>query len=251
MYLTGDADREPLKEGGSIMQFSAGADAFVASLAAFFYAAQTGLGQHVDVSIMEVVATLLDINTLRWNQERIPVKRNSNYHKASSDRWGGGNGIFPCKDGFIGVEIPSAADLPKLAKASGIEKFGDSDIGYVGWGALADPEKLHALILKWGAENTVDEIFQATQQERVPWGRVHNIEQVWNWAQYRERGFWKDIDHPKAGSVTYPARPFIMSETPLVSGRAPLLGEHNEEIVGQRLGYSIEKLTQLSRNGLI
>lgn len=251
MYLTGDADREPLKEGGSIIQFSAGTDGFVASLAAYFGTEQSGVGQHVDVSIMEAVVTLLDVNTLRWYQHRLPERRNSNYHRACDNRGGGGDGIYPCRDGYIGVLIPSSADLPGLVAASGIEGFLDSDIGYIGWGVAANPEKLNSLILQWGKEHTMEEMYQAAQEVRVPFGRVHNVEQLWNWRQYQERGFWAEVNHPRAGKLTYPARPFIMSETPLKVGRAPLLGEHNLEVYCERLGYSKDDLVKLSEAGII
>jgi crotonobetainyl-CoA:carnitine CoA-transferase CaiB-like acyl-CoA transferase len=59
------------------------------------------------------------------------------------------------------------------------------------------------------------------------------------------------IDHPAAGSLDYPAAPFKMSITPFRTGRAPLLGEHNEEIYGTELGIGAGELRRLQREGVI
>ncbi|GAI97702.1 unnamed protein product, partial [marine sediment metagenome] len=65
------------------------------------------------------------------------------------------------------------------------------------------------------------------------------------------REFFIEISHPVAGNLLYPGAPFRMSETPWQTGRAPLLGEHNEEIYCQRLGYSREDLVKLREGGVI
>jgi crotonobetainyl-CoA:carnitine CoA-transferase CaiB-like acyl-CoA transferase len=72
-----------------------------------------------------------------------------------------------------------------------------------------------------------------------------------NNAHYQERKFWIEIDHPRTGPLTYPRLPFIMSETPVSMGRAPLLGEHNEEIYSQHLGYSRQDLAKLREMDVI
>jgi len=251
MYLTGDADREPLKQGGSVVQFSAGTDGLVASLAAFFSAEVTGAGQHIDVSIMEAVVTMLSPAPIRWYNERIPIKRNNNFCSAREFKGGAGQGIYPCRDGYVGVEIPSLALLQSLGAMSGVEGLLDPDIGYYMFGKAANTDKLHSLLMDWCREHTREEIYHTGQDARLPFGRVHDIEELWSWPQYRERGFWGEVDHPVAGRLTYPARPFVMSQTPLKQGRAPLLGEHNEEILGDRLGYSQEDLVRLRETGII
>ena len=69
--------------------------------------------------------------------------------------------------------------------------------------------------------------------------------------QYNARGFWVDIDHPITGKLTYPGAPGIMSETPYQVERAPLLGEHNEDIYCGLLGFSREDLIRLVGAGII
>jgi len=75
---------------------------------------------------------------------------------------------------------------------------------------------------------------------------------VVNSKQWAARGFFVDIDHPVAGTVKYPGAPFKLSQTPWrVDRPAPLLGQHNEEILCQQLGYSREDLVKMAQAGII
>lgn len=69
--------------------------------------------------------------------------------------------------------------------------------------------------------------------------------------QLRARRFLVDIDHPIAGRLTYPGAPFKMSENTWRAGRAPLLGEHNQEIYCSLLGYTTQDLRQLKDMGVV
>jgi len=67
----------------------------------------------------------------------------------------------------------------------------------------------------------------------------------------QHRKYFVDIEHPVGGKITYPGAPFKMSETPWQAERAPLLGEHNEEVLCRRLGYSQEDLVKLRERNII
>ena len=61
-----------------------------------------------------------------------------------------------------------------------------------------------------------------------------------------------DIDHPKAGKLKYPSAPYRFSQTPWAAARpAPLLGQHNQEVYGGRLGYSDFELKKMREGGII
>jgi crotonobetainyl-CoA:carnitine CoA-transferase CaiB-like acyl-CoA transferase len=63
--------------------------------------------------------------------------------------------------------------------------------------------------------------------------------------QHKARGFFIEVEHLRLGRMEYPGRPFMMSETPWQVSGAPLLGEHNREILIERLGYSEEETAQM------
>ena len=79
----------------------------------------------------------------------------------------------------------------------------------------------------------------------MPLTVVPNPRQVFEMPQHKEREYFVEVDHPVAGRFTYPGAPFKLSRTPWRAGRAPLLGEHNEDIYCGRLGYTREHLAEL------
>ena len=79
---------------------------------------------------------------------------------------------------------------------------------------------------------------------------VNEVRDVLESPQMAYRGFFKQVEHPELGeSITYPGFPIIMSEAnPGIQRRAPLIGEHNEEIYEQELGISREQLVILKNH---
>ena len=95
------------------------------------------------------------------------------------------------------------------------------------------------------------DVFHAAQELRLPLTLVPNMEQVLELEQHREREYFARAEHPKAGVLTYPGAPFKLSKTPWDAGRAPLLGEHNEEVYCGRLGLSGDELARLRGQGVV
>lgn len=252
MYITGDPDREPLKEAGSMAQFTTGANAAAATLMATYEQKRRGTVQHVDIAIMESVVTLLDVKNMVWSRTRLNVKRNGNH--CSAQVWSGGaggSGIYRCSDGHIGVIFSRADDVNLGAILSGMDEFKDPDIGYIGFGACVNDEKLNRLIEEAVKNRQKEELYRSAQELRLFWGAVRNIKEVMNNTHYHERQFWIEVDHPATGPLTYSRLPFLMSETPPQISRAPLLGEHNEDVYCKQLGYSREKLLRMRRANII
>ena len=80
---------------------------------------------------------------------------------------------------------------------------------------------------------------------------LNTIEDLANDQHFIGRGAFAEIDHPAAGRLTYPGRPFVMSESPWEVRRpAPLLGQHNAEVLGE-IGYGPEDVVRLRQQGVI
>jgi len=165
MAVTGEPDREPLKNGGYQAEYQAGLHAFAATAVAAFSADATEVGQHIDIAAMECMATALEPYVSSWARER-------------------------------------------------------RDIGQ----RRGDVEPAPAAL-------TVQDLLEAPQ--------------------LRARGFFQEIDHPAAGRQTYPGPPFRPEAMPWQAARAPLLGEHNEEIYCGELELSREELVVLRASGII
>jgi crotonobetainyl-CoA:carnitine CoA-transferase CaiB-like acyl-CoA transferase len=173
MAVTGEPDREPLKNGGYQAEYQAGLHAFAATAVAAFSADATEVGQHIDLAALECMASALEPYVSSWARGRRDI---------GADR--------------------SADPRPRRG---GVEPA---------------PSAL-----------TVQDLLEAPQ--------------------LRARGFFDEIDHPAAGRLVYPGPPFRPEVMPWEAARAPLLGEHNEEIYCGDLELSRKELVILRASGVI
>ena len=96
------------------------------------------------------------------------------------------------------------------------------------------------------------ELFHSGVEWRIPFGLVQTTEEILDSPQHKARKYFEEVDHPVMGKVTMPGAPFKMMETPWqLKNPAPLLGEHNEEVYCQRLGYTKDDLVRLREQGVI
>ena len=113
-------------------------------------------------------------------------------------------------------------------------------------------DEVDIVLSEWLKDKTQREVFEECTIWRVPLGIVNNMETLFNDPQHRERGFFTTITHPELGSIEYPGHLFLMSETPWhYQSPAPLLGEHNREILVNRMGYSERDMDKVVSEGVI
>jgi len=103
----------------------------------------------------------------------------------------------------------------------------------------------------WVAERTVREVVDALSATAVPVAPVYHLDQMVEDPQVKHRGMIVSLEHPTAGTVRGPNFPVKFSKTPAEVRRpAPLLGQHNDEVLGE-LGYSREAIDELRKSGVI
>lgn len=238
MYQIGFPEMPPLRFGGSIVQYSGGLSAFTATLMALHYAESAGIGQHVDLSLMEVIASNHFQSIVEWVYAGIEHKRNRAMN------------IYPTTDGYVNAtfqphmwsRFPKAVEMPELLDDPRFQTVEGRRINH---------EDFELILLPWMIEHTKEEVYHKGQAARLPFGYMASVEDLANSGQYKARGFFREIEHPVAGRQTYPGLPIQMGEAPLRSGRAPLLGEHNAEVYCGMLGYTKSDLVQLRQSGVI
>jgi crotonobetainyl-CoA:carnitine CoA-transferase CaiB-like acyl-CoA transferase len=107
-------------------------------------------------------------------------------------------------------------------------------------------------VAAWLSEQDRDELARRAQELHIPAFPVRDMKEVVTSEQYRERGFFVNMDHPATGPLAFPGAPFKLSAAPWqIRSSAPQLGEHNAQIYGERLGLSAERIEQLRREGVI
>jgi len=236
-------DREPIKAGGLVGEYSCGLNAALATLAALYSQRATGSGQHVDVSKQESLISLQRVFAAFYPNQGINPTR-----LAQATGMGG---VMRCQDGYISVNFVEDHQWQAVVRLMGNpgwaqdERYKDIAFRAAHW------EEIEPMISEWMLSHTREEIHRWTQ-ESCPSGPVMSAEEVVNSAQAKARGFFTNIDHPAAGMAKYPTAPYIFSETPWAVDRsAPLLGEHNEQIYCGRLGHTRQDLVRMRQAGII
>jgi crotonobetainyl-CoA:carnitine CoA-transferase CaiB-like acyl-CoA transferase len=181
--------------------------------------------------------------------------------KSTRHRTGGYNpncgpyGVFLAMDGAYALGCGNDEMWAKVSKA-----MGRSDLyGAQGWSNNIERGSKHAthmvpLMTAWGKDKKRNDIVELMRdQHSIPCGACLTHKEVQKDIHYRTRGTVVDIDQPKAGKVSV-ASPFAdkMSDTrPAVQGPAPLLGEHNEEVLTGILRYTKDEIALLYGQGVL
>ena len=253
LWSTGIPDREPVKYYGNVIQYGVGCVAAGATMAALTCRTLQGIGQHVDLSIMESLASSINFS----------LTYHMGYQFTGDVAWretpgvmGGGMsilpfGAYPCKDGYVFLLIAGEVWGKRLCQMMGMpdllaERFPGAELYN-----LERKGEFDAIYMGWAMEHTKQEIFDLGGPLGVNLAPINTMEDVLKDRQLNERGTFVEIEHPVTGKLTYPGAPFKMMETPWqIRSPAPLLGQHNEEVYG-KLGYDKENLVKLRGSGVI
>ena len=244
LYAGGATDREPLKPGGSLSEYGTGLVAAVGAMTALWYSRNSSVGQRVDVSAMESMLSLLGTPTLRYSMTGQEWQRSRHQYPFT---------IFPCADGYIGVNILTQRQWEAMCRFIGKDEWIEDPLFQSGL-LRQQPEVIEIIsdtLRSWLSERTQEEIIKG-QAERIPFALLPTVPELLESPQYRERGFFVEVDHPDIGSIRQPGLPFKLSDaTPASLTPAPKLGEHNAAVYGGLLGCPAEELVLLTQSGAI
>ena len=234
MHTVGLPDREPLKIGGSVVSYAVGVAAFSGAMLALYARDFTGEGQYVDVSAMEAITVAQIHASIHHQFGRIPARRESALVR-TTDGW-----VSP------GLEIGVREDIwARVCELMGVPELADDPAFSTREARREHQQDVLAIVGEWAATKTKEEIYHTLQGMRTIAGYVADVEDLLDSGQLRERGFFQDIEHPHVGTATYPGEPIRVSGHAWRHERAPLLGEHNAEILGDRLGLSDSEIASL------
>lgn len=252
MYHSGDSDREPLRNALDQSLYVAGANAAAATLVAVFARLTSGEGQHVDVSVAECLAAHL--------VQPVPYH---NYMGATKGRrpvrGSGFEELMPARDGYVVPSVQGSQPWGTVADLIGLEELNDPRFAS-GAGRIANGEELKSLLVEGLAQWDRLPLFVASGERRLVFGMAQDAGDLVACPHLGERGFYHEIDHPVAGPATYPGMAVALSHStgsgqasrpPQAPSPAPLLGQHNADVYGGRLGLSGDELSALRYAGVI
>ena len=246
LYINGEPDKEPLVGGGEQPAYQGGVHGYIGVMSALLARETTGSGQHIDISTMECMASLHQFTVNRYQYSKMIQKRVGNRYAYSHPIT-----IYPCKDGEVSICPATEDQAERLLLLMEMSHLLEDPRFETGFNRLANADAFDELVKPWFLEREREEIVKSCQDFRVPASYVNTVEDLLNDEQYVARDYWIEINHPETGALPYAGAPFKMSQTPARPTRAPLLGEHNEEIYCSRLGMSREDLVRLRQGGVI
>ena len=225
----------PLKAFGDQAGFQAGLNAAIPSLAALFARVTTGRGDHIEVSTQEALAAILELTL-----EFFP------YCGLIASRLGAKPiqplCFMPCRDGWIFICCVEEHQWKKFVEIMGNPEWAEMEIFENRLARGANFDVLQTFLQEWCSEQSVDELYHAAQERRVPFAPVSTMGDLLASPHLKARGFFATIDHPVAGPVTMPGAPYHMRATPWELRRpAPTLGQHTDEILAP-LGIDVAAL---------
>ncbi|MCI0439565.1 MAG: CoA transferase, partial [Chloroflexi bacterium] len=239
MDREGIPEREPLRYGGEMAQYFAGACAASATVAAALKALLTGRGEWIDVSMQECMAEHPHQTGRRapfaYSGELDP--RRQPHTPFSGGREAFMTGTFRCKDGYASFLPLGPRMWPNFADMIGRLDLLDEPRFQTADGRAEHYKELEAIFQEWLYSHTRYEVFREAQRARFPGGPVLTASEALRDPHFLERGYFADTEHPDAGALAYTGLPFRMSDAPLTEARpAPRLGQHNDEVFGRMLG---------------
>jgi crotonobetainyl-CoA:carnitine CoA-transferase CaiB-like acyl-CoA transferase len=262
-YLTGDSDRPPVQVSFPQAYLAGANEATTATMVALYYREISGKGQHVDVSIQASVAKDMMNAPLFWEAAGVNLRRAGPF-RIGLNIASGQKVIWKCKDGEVsfffwggkgGARTNRA--LVEYMEEDGIAPAFMKEMEWETFDMATAPEELfnefsHHME-KFFQAHTKKELFQKSVKKKMTLYPVQNTADITADTQLQERNFWAGIEHSELEErLPYPNPPFLLSEELRVQKRrAPLIGEHNEEVYRGELGIPREEMIKLKELGVL
>jgi crotonobetainyl-CoA:carnitine CoA-transferase CaiB-like acyl-CoA transferase len=245
LKLTGDPDREPVKPYDDLVVGQAALHATMAVITGIFHRDLTGEGDLFDVAAIDAALFLLGGPAQTYHFDHKVTHRNSTRLLNPNPFFPYPSTLRPCKDGYIHAHGNYGHPdlLAVLMEDPSLDDLMDQAMG----NATEIDEKMDV----WLANYDKFEVVRRAQELRIPFTEVLTPVEALNDPHLKERGFFVDVEHPEAGTVRQPGAAAFMTETPWKSRRAPLLGEHTDEVLGDWLGLDADQITALREQGAV
>ena len=248
MSTTGWPGGDPTRSGTAMGDVLGGLSVTIGILAAIYNRSHTGLGQVVDVALVDsAVASLEIINMIYLVENRLPQRIGNRYESVYP------YDSFQAKDDLVIIGAGNDKLFGLFAKHIGRPELVD----HPDYAKTRDRVKNHVAVKQfveeWTKTKTVTEIVDELLAIGVPAAPIYNIAQVVADPHIGgAREMFVDIVHPKAGPIKITGSHIKLSDTKSsIRTPSPALGEHNEEVLSTMLGMSKEEIEALKQEGVL
>jgi crotonobetainyl-CoA:carnitine CoA-transferase CaiB-like acyl-CoA transferase len=250
LHLTGEPDRPPVRPGVTVTDYLTGVFAAQAAVGLLYErdAKQTGVGGVIDAYLYGSALRILEWTIAAYDKLGVVRNRSGNRleHSAPLDNYPSADGRYVC---IVGA---SQVNFARLCAAMGRPELIDDKRFSTSRARGANGTEINDLVAAWAAGLDASEIEARCIEHDVPVGTAYDAADLVADEHVRERGDIAEVIDPVIGSVLQqaPCPRVVGSDNPMPAG-APRLGEHTDEVLGELLGLSLDRLAQLHSDRII
>lgn len=248
-HLLGLPGRPPLPLFNNYTDYIAPWFLVIAVIGALRRRRKTGRGMYLDQSQLEAGISFLGPVALDYFVNGRVATRDGN-----RDPYRAPHGIYPTKtpDRWVAVSVTTQEQWQAFCQAIGAPAWTSEGRFRTLTDRKAHEDDLDKLVSEWTAGHTAEEIMTTLQAVKIPAGVVQTAEDLFNDPQLAHREHFQWLEHPVMGRHSYHSPAYRLSETPAVlTSAGPALGQHNEYVYREILGYSDDEVADMLIEGVI
>ena len=245
MSITGYPDM-PLRVGSSIGDVIAGLYGSIGLLGSLVYRAQTGKGQHVDISLVDCIFSCLENSVPAYTISGRPTKRQGSRHPD-----GGPYDVYICKDGFVCVVASNEKLWKKLCLVMEKPEMVIDPRFNSNTARIKHIEEMTQFINDWMKQYKVDEMVKMLREAGVPVAAILEVPKICESSNTKARNMLVEFEHTTAGKIRVPGNPIkfgayeALAELP-----PPFKGEHTKTILLE-MGFKLQEIEEMVSTGVI
>ena len=248
MSVTGWPGGPPTRSGTAIGDVLSALFCSVGILSALNIRERTGVGQLVDVSLVDsVYAAMENIPQRYFVEGHIPERLGNRYEFIYP------YDSFEAKDGYVIIGIANDAIWSRFVSCTKLSELGNNDLFIDNPKRVENHEALKAQVEEWSRKHPVEDIVKLLSDNRIPSCPIYDLKQASEDPHIADaRSMVVTVEQPGLGSLRLQGNPIKMSMTdPKPRGPAPTLGGDNQNVFTRLLGYSDIEIERLKREGVI
>jgi crotonobetainyl-CoA:carnitine CoA-transferase CaiB-like acyl-CoA transferase len=249
MALTGEPEGEPMKVGVPIGDLMAGMFASVGILAAVRHQINTGEGQFIDIGMLDTHVAWLANQGMNYLSTGKSPARLGNQHPNIVPYQ-----VMPTSDGYIVLSIGNDPTFERFCKLSGDEKLINDPKFKTNAARVSNREFVTNTLNEITKRHTSAWWLAELEKQKIGCGPINTLSEVFSDPHVKAREMIIEMEHAKTGKAPLKliANPIKMQETPPSYRLSPpLLGEHTEEILSEKIGLSLDEIKILKDQGII
>jgi len=247
MSITGERDDlpggGPQKAGVAVADLMTGMYSTVGIMAALIERGNSGLGQHIDMALLDCQVAMLANQNLNYMTSGNAPQRAGNAHQNLVPYQ-----VFAAADGYLIVAVGNDSQFRYYCRVIGMPELAADPRFATNPQRVINRGELVPILVERMKTGARDMWLSELEAAGVPAGPINTLDQVYQDPQVIAREMKLELPHPAAGVVPIAASPIKLSDSPVRYERpAPMLGQHTRQVLRDRLGLSDADIEALSR----